>query len=158
MSDIDYELQQSQQEYYSPDQMVKPFERDQDIAQHLLSTAKYKGKAVNEDSTRANNNPDELKASRCAGRLINRLELGAKIYGWEFSNLIDFFEQDRAIIDVPSRGKHGWVSTLTKSNINIQQAEQISERIATDFGEQAQQSLQDKIRSKLPFLRKQELY
>jgi hypothetical protein len=154
MNDKQFEEEIYNDQYYQQDQ---PFERDQDISKHLLGISKYKGKAINEDSPRANNNPQELQATRCAARLINRLEYGQKTLGFEFETLIEFFEGDRAITDVTSRGKHGWVSTLTKSNYSIQQAEQFAGEIANDFNQQAEESLRDKISNKIPFLKKREM-
>jgi hypothetical protein len=154
---IDQELYEIETEQPPQEEIKMPFEREYDIAKHLLATAKYEGKAINEDSPRANNNPLELQATRCAARLINRLELGQKMYGWDFKHLIPFFEQDRAIIDVTGRGKHGWVSSLTKSNISIQHAEQLSNEISSDFDQQAEQSITSKIQSRIPFLKSREM-
>ena len=100
--------------------MDRPFERTEDVAKHLFGVAKYKGKAVNEDTPRANNNPQEMQATRSAARLINRLEYGEKMFRWDFSNLIEFFEGDRSITDVTGRGKNGMAAYLAKSDINIQ--------------------------------------
>jgi len=143
-------------EQYMP--MERPFERDQDIAKHLFGVAKYTGKAVNEDSPRANNNPQELQATRSCARLINRLEYGAKMFKWDFTNLIEFFESDRSITDVTGRGKNGMASYLAKSDINIQQAEQMaSQNIGVDYSDQAVQSAREKLESKIPFLKRKEM-
>jgi len=143
--------------YNQPQQQEQPFERDQDISRHLLAIGKYKGRAINEDSPRANNNPLELQSTRSAARVINRLEYAQKRFGWDFTDLIEFFEGTRSITDVTGRGKHGWVATLTKSNYNIQQAEEFAGEVAHDFGEQAEQSIQEKISNKIPFMKKKEL-
>jgi hypothetical protein len=151
-------LDQYEEEIYAQqNQQETPFERDQDISRHLLAVGKYKGRSINEDSPRANNNPLELQATRSAARVINRLEYAEKMFGWDFTNLIEFFEGTRAITDVTGRGKHGWVATLTKSNYNIQQAEAFATDVATDFGEEAEQSIQEKISNKIPFLKKKEM-
>ena len=136
--------------------MDRPFERTEDVAKHLFGVAKYKGKAVNEDTPRANNNPQEMQATRSAARLINRLEYGEKMFRWDFSNLIEFFEGDRSITDVTGRGKNGMAAYLAKSDINIQQAEQMAEN-NLDYTQEAEQSVRDKLGSKIPFLKKQEM-
>lgn len=136
----------------------RPFERDQDIAKHLFGVAQYKGKAINEDSPRANNNPQELQATRSCARLINRLEYGEKMFKWNFSDLIEFFEGDRSITDVTGRGKNGMASYLAKSDINIQQAEQMaSQNMGIDYSDEAVQSARDKLESKIPFLKRKEM-
>jgi len=152
------ELDQYEQEIYSnQNQTDAPFEREEDISKHLLGIGKYKGRAINEDSPRANNNPLELQATRSAARVINRLEYAEKRFGWDFTDLIDFFEGTRSITEVTGRGKNMAVGFLTKSNINIQQAEQMVRDNQTDFQEQAEQSIQEKISSKIPFLKKKEM-
>ena len=144
--------------YRQPPQIMdRPFERTEDVAKHLFGVAKYKGRAVNEDSPRANNNPNEMMATRCAARLINRLEYGQKMFKWDFENLIDFFEGDRAITEVTGRGKHMAASYLAKSDINIQQAEQTMTQNNQDFVEQAELSAREKIESKIPFLKRKEM-
>ena len=154
MSELD-EIEQ--QIYAQQEQQETPFERDQDISRHLLSIAKYKSRAINEDSPRANNNPGELQATRGAARVINRCEYAEKRFGWDLSDIIDFFDGTRGITDVTGRGKNMAVGFLTKSNINIQQAEQMVRENQLDFQDEAQQSIQDKIGSKIPFLKKKEL-
>lgn len=145
------------QEVYEDPQIEQPFEKDQDISRHLLSIAKYKSRAINEDSPRANNNPAELQATRSAARVINRCEYAEKRFGWNLSDLIEFFEGTRAITEVTGRGKNMAVGFLTKSNINIQQAEQMVRENQMDYQEEAQQSIREKISSKIPFLKKQEM-
>jgi len=134
----------------------RPFERECDVAKHLFSVSKYPGKSVNEDSSRGNNNPLELQAVRGAARLINRLELGEKLFSWNFKNLIDFFEGDRAITDVTGRSKNAAFAYLAKSDINIQQAEQMVAN-NMDYGQEAEQSARAKIESKIPFLKRKEM-
>jgi len=151
------ELDTIEQEIYSQQPMETPFERDQDISRHLLSIAKYKSRAINEDSPRANNNAAELQATRGAARVINRCEYAEKRFGWDLSDIIDFFDGTRGITDVTGRGKNMAVGFLTKSNINIQQAEQMVRDNQVDFEGEAQQSIQDKIGGKIPFLKKKEL-
>ncbi len=86
-------LEELQQQIADEQEFEKPFERDQDIAQHLFGVDKYPGRSVNKDSTRANNNPTELQAVRGSARIINRLELGQKLFNWDFNNIIEFFER-----------------------------------------------------------------
>ena len=155
--------QEFEQEIYgNPQQQLmpidRPFERDQDIAKHLFGVAKYKGRSVNEDTPRANNNPQELAATRSAARLINKLEYGEKAYNFNFTNVIDFFESDRSITDVTGRGKNFAASYLAKSDINIQQAEQIAaQNLGVDYSNEAVQSAREKIESKIPFLKRKEM-
>jgi len=144
-------------EIYNQQQTEQPFERDQDIAKALLSIGKYKGRAINEDTPKSNNNPLEMQATRSAARLINRLEHAEKMFKWDLTNLIDFFEGNRAIIEVTGRGKNMAVGFLTKSNINIQQAEQMVRDNQVMYEEDAQASLRDKIANKIPFLKKKEM-
>jgi hypothetical protein len=144
-------------EVYNEPQIEQPFEKDQDISRHLLSVAKYKSRAINEDSPRANNNPLELQATRSAARVINRCEYAEKRFGWNLTDLIEFFEGTRAITEVTGRGKNMAVGFLTKSNINIQQAEQMVRENQIDYQEEAEQSIQEKVASKIPFLKKKEL-
>jgi len=144
-------------EAYTNQEIETPFEKDQDISRHLLSIAKYKSRAINEDSPRANNNPLELQATRGAARVINRCEYAEKRFGWDLTDLIEFFEGTRGITEVTGRGKNMAVGFLTKSNINIQQAEQMVRENQAEYQEEAQQSIQDKITSKIPFLKKQEM-
>lgn len=150
-------LDQYEQEIYNQQQSDQPFEREEDISKHLLSIAKYKSRAINEDSPRANNNPLELQSTRGSARVINRCEYAEKRFGWDLSDIIEFFEGTRGITEVTGRGKNMAVGFLTKSNINIQQAEQMVRENQTDFQEQAEESIQDKIQSKIPFLKKKEM-
>ena len=153
LQDIIQQRQQDQQQQQLQD---RPFEKEYDIAKHLFSVSKYPGKSINEDSSRGNNNPTELQAVRGAARLINRLELGEKLFDWNFKNIIDFFEGDRAITDVTGRSKNAAFAYLAKSDINIQQAEQmISNNM--DYGQEAVESAREKIGQKIPFLKRKEL-
>jgi len=149
-------LEELQEKMLREQQAEKPFERTEDIAQHLFGVDNYPGRSVNKDSTRANNNPTELQAVRGSARIINRLELGEKLFGWNFNNIIEFFEGNRAITDVTGRGKNGMMSYLAKSDINIQQAEQMIIQ-GQDYSEEAELSAREKIQTKIPFLKKKEL-
>jgi hypothetical protein len=137
----------------------RPFETQEDVAKHLSEIEDYNNKAINKDSGRANNSPDELKAVRANAKLINKLLLGQKMFGWNFeeNGLIDYFTSNRAITEVTSRSKHGWMPTLLKSNYNIQQYEDYSRQIESDFSDDVQQSVRDKISNKVPLLKRQEL-
>jgi hypothetical protein len=134
----------------------KRFERDQDIAQHLFGVEKYPGQSVNKDSARGNNNPLELQAVRGSARIINRLELGEKLFKWDFTNIIEFFEGNRAITDVTGRSKNAAFAYLAKSDINIQQAEQMVTN-NMDYGPEAEASARDKLEKKIPFLKRKEM-
>ena len=149
-------ISQIEEELENEPRIDKRFERDQDVSQHLFGTDEYPGRAINKDSTRGNNNPTELQAVRGSARLINRLELAEKEFGWNFVNIIDFFEGNRAITDVTGRSKNAAFAYLAKSDINIQQAEQMVAN-SEDFIEQAETSARSKIESKIPFLKKQEM-
>ena len=154
------ELDEYEQEVYeNPNQPDAPFERDQYIAKRLLSVNKYGTRAISEDTPIANNNPLEMQATRSAARLINRLEHIQKMFNLDLSQLIDFFESDRAITEVTGRGKNMAVGYLTKSNINIQQAEQMIQNYQHEegYGEEASQSIQEKISQKVKFLKKKEM-
>jgi len=149
-------FEELQEQIRQEDQMERPFERDQDVSQHLFGTDKYPGRAINKDSARGNNNPTEIQAVRGSARIINRLELGEKLFGWTFTNIIDFFEGNRAITDVTGRSKNAAFAYLAKSDINIQQAEQMVAS-SQDYVEQAEVSARDKIESKIPFLKRKEI-
>lgn len=149
-------IQQRQQNQIEQQYQNKPFEREYDIAKHLFSVSKYPGKAINEDSSRGNNNPTELQAVRGSARLINRLELGEKLFNWDFKNIIDFFEGNRAITDVTGRSKNAAFAYLAKSDINIQQAEQMASN-NIDYEQEAVESVRDKIGQRIPFLKKREM-
>jgi hypothetical protein len=98
-----------------------------------------------------------MQATRGAARVINRLEYGEKRFGWNLQDAIEFFEGTRNITEVTGRGKNMAVGYLTKSNINIQQQEQMHQAIQDGYEQQAEQSIQDKVRSKIPFLKKKEM-
>lgn len=136
----------------------RPFEREEDVAKHLSEIEDYNNPSINKDSGRANNSPDELRAVRANAKVINKLKLGEKLYGWDFESngLIDFFISNRGITEVTSRSKHGWMPTLLKSSYNIQQSEVFAREIEKDFSDSAQESIRDKIRNKVPLLQKQE--
>lgn len=150
-------LDQYEEEIYNQQQADQPFEREEDISKRLLSIEKGKSRAINNNSPIANNNPLELQATRGAGRVINRLEYGEKRFGWNLSDAIEFFEGTRNITEVTGRGKNMAVGYLTKSNINIQQAEQLQQQNTVEYEQQAEQGIREKIGNKLNFLKKKEM-
>jgi hypothetical protein len=153
----DEEYQDSVQAVYDEPILEAPFERDQDTYKHLLGVDKYNSRAVNKDSPRAMLNPKEMQATRIAGRVINRIEYGEKMFGWKLGNLIEFFEGNRGITDVTSRGKFGWVSKIVTANYSPTQSDQYTQEVITDYEEPAKQSALDNVRNSIPFLKKKEM-
>ena len=151
------EYENSIQAVYDEPILEAPFEREQDTHRHLLKIDKYNSKAINEDSPRAMLNPKEMQSTRTTGRVINRIEYGQKMFGWNLEHLIEFFEGNRGITEVTSRGKYGWVDTIVTSNYSPQQAQQYTEQVVQDYEEPAKQSAVENVRSKIPFLKKKEM-
>jgi hypothetical protein len=155
MNNAEYE--ESIQAVYNEPEQEAPFEKEQDTHKHLLGIDTYNSKAVNKDSPRAMLNPKEMQSTRVAGRVINRIEYGQKMFGWKLEHLIEFFEGNRGITDVTSRGKFGYISQLVTNNYSQQQAEQFTQQVIQDYEEPAKQSALDNVRSAIPFLQKKEM-
>ena len=135
------------------------FESAEQISRHLLDVNKYKSNAVNHDSARANLNFNELRGARAEGALILELEEAEKICDWDLNTQKNKSRGSLGILNVTSRGKNGWASVLAKTDkhINIQTAEQYAGEIDSEFNDEIAENMGDKVRNKLPFLKKKEL-
>jgi hypothetical protein len=137
----------------------QPFESEFATSKHLLDISQYTSSGVNHDSARANLNFNELRQARCDGYLIQELEEAEKTCGWDLQIQKDKTMGKLGVLNVTSRAKQGWASVLSKTDkhINIQTAEQYANEINDEFTEQTEMGMMDKIRSKVPFLKKKEL-
>jgi hypothetical protein len=150
-------LDQYEEEIYNQQQADQPFEREEDISKRLLSIEKGKSRAINNNTPIANNNELEMQSTRGAARVINRLEYAEKRLGLNLSDSVEFFEGTRNITETTGRGKNMAVGYLTKSNINIQQQEQMQQAVQEGYEQQAEQGIREKIGNKFSFLKKKEM-
>lgn len=138
---------------------VNRFDSAEHISKHLLDVNEYDSNGVNHDSARANLNFDELRQARADGYLMQELEEAEKLCKWDLTIQKDKTFGRLGVLNVTSRSKSGWGSVLSKTDkhINIQTAEQYAEEISQDFSPEVEQGLGEKIRAKIPFLKKKEL-
>jgi len=144
--------------------MPEVFESPEAISKALLETDNYQTLAINQDSTRGNLNPKELRQVRADGGLILEIE---EAEGLAQMNNIDLnlsitklkTTGHQGIINTTSRSKSVWVSVLAKTDkhINIQSMEQYATDINDSFSPEVSQNMGDKIRNKIPFLKRKEM-
>jgi DNA segregation ATPase FtsK/SpoIIIE-like protein len=146
-------------EDYQQQDMPNMFESPESIARHILEVKKSKAGTINEDSARANLNPSELRCVRANGDFIADLEYAEKVCGWKLDEAKEYIKEKIATTNVPSRSKHGFAIVLSKTDrrISTPEAEHFAGEISNDFNEEVEQSLAEKVASKIPFLKKKEL-
>lgn len=146
-------------EDYQNQEMPNMFESPESIARHILEVKKSKGGVIDQDSARANLNPNEMRSVRANGDLVSDLEYAEKVCGWNLSEAKDYLREKLATTNVPSRSKNGFAVVLSKTDrrISPQEGQQFAGEISSDFEEQVEESLAEKVTSKIPFLKKREL-
>jgi len=144
--------------------MPEVFESPEAISKALLETDRYQTMAINTDSTKGNLNPKELRQVRADGGVILEIEEAegmAQMNGINLDMMITKIKTNghQGLLNTTSRSKSGWVSVLAKTDkhINIQSMEQYASDISDGFNEQVSQSVGDKLRNNLPFLKKKEM-
>jgi hypothetical protein len=139
--------------------MPDQFEMPEHISKSLLDIDTYNSPVVNLDSARANLNKFELRQVRADGSLLLELEEAEQTCGWDLGSQKSKTHGIIGMFNVTSRSKNGWSSVLAKTDkhINIQQTEQFAEDIDSEFSEQTQQGLSERVRSRLPFLKRREM-
>jgi len=144
--------------------MPEVFESPEAISKALLETDRYQTMAINTDSTKGNLNPKELRQVRADGGVILEIEEAegmAQMNGINLDMMITKIKTNghQGLLNTTSRSKSGWVSVLAKTDkhINIQSMEQYASDISDGFNEQVSQSIGDKLRNNLPFLKKKEM-
>lgn len=143
------------------DELERPnyFERPEDVSRHLLEVEHNPTGVVDLDSARANLNPQELKAVRAIGSLINDLDLAMKLIPkWNFTLEKKFFKNELSTTNVPSRSKHGWAAALSKTDkrVNVQDTNELAGDISDAFEQEVEQGLVGKLRE-TGILKKKEL-
>lgn len=144
---------------YQNQEMPNMFESPEAIARHILEVDKSKAGVANKDSARANLNPSELRCVRANGDLISDLEYAEKVCGWDLSEAKDYIKEKLATTNIPSRSKNGFAIVLSKTDrrVSTPEAEQFAGEISNSFDGEVEESLAEKVRSKIPFLKKKEM-
>lgn len=119
------------------------FDSPEAIARHLLEVQENQAGVVNQDSARANLNPQEMRTVRALGGLINEIEYAEKITGFDLSELKNYYRNELATTNVPSRSKGGFAMVLSKTDrrVNTEQINDLAEDVAEQFNESTKKGL-----------------
>jgi hypothetical protein len=137
------------------DQRYTPnlFDSPEAIARHLLEIEKNETGVVNKDSARANLNPIEMKTVRALGGLINEIEYAEQITGFDLSELKNYYINELATTNVPSRSKSGFAIVLSKTDrrVNTNEINDLAQDISEQFSEEKKPGIFGKLfKKKVP--------
>lgn len=134
------------------DQQQRPnlWERPEEVARSVLESEPNTNQITDNDTTKANFNPLELRSYRAIAGVINLTMFAEQNHGWDLTKVLNFLKHENISTSVPSRAKSGWATAMAKTttNVNVNEIKDQAAAIQNKFDRKGG------IMSKIPIVKK----